>query len=146
MLLEPSKPIPEFNVMAKLLSCKFILLYVGSFLKTGVSFYFCNQIKIIGMTLIGNDLILTSTLIPGFLTNLFVRLCAGFFYKHFGFNVMYYIQIGSNFFCSIILLKYGNFRAGFFGFVIMQRVSSGKFHLNFVDSGFVGLLLRFVSY
>ena len=123
---QPSQPVTEFRVLDKLLSCKFILLYVVSFLKTGVSFYYSNQIKIIGMTLIGDDRVLSLAMIPGFLTNLFVRLSAGFFYKRFGFNVMYYIQISSNFFCSMILLKCGTFRAGFFAFVIMQRVSSGQ--------------------
>ena len=125
---QPSKPIPKFKVLGKLLTCKFILLYVVSFLKTGVSFYYSNHVKIIGMTLIGDDRILTYAMIPGFLTNLFVRLSAGFFYKKFGFNVMYYTQISSNFLCSMILLKYGNLCTGFFAFVIMQRVSSGSLY------------------
>lgn len=118
-------PQEKESIYTHVISMKFALLYFVSIIRTAVSFYYSNMIKAIGMTLMPDDRLITMCLVPGFLMNLFVRMSAGFFYKKFGFNVMYYVQILSNFGCSMVLLLLGKHPYVFFSFVIIQRISSG---------------------
>lgn len=114
------------EIISILLSVKFILTYIVSFSRTGVSFYYSNQMKLLGMNLINDDRFISQCTFLAFVVNLTVRLSVGRLYAWFGFNALYFIQITSNFLCSFILFFWGTHKAGFLCFMLIQRVCSGK--------------------
>lgn len=122
------KEISQKEVWATLFSGKFILIYIVTVLRTGVSFYYSNQMKLLGMNLINDDRFISRMTIFGFIVNLTVRLNVGKLYNYMGFNGLYCVQIVSNFTCSVILFYFGHFKLGYLMFMLIQRISSGRFY------------------
>jgi hypothetical protein len=114
------------EILSILFSLKFLSIYLVTVFRTGVSFYYSNEMKLLGMNLINDDLFISKATILGFVVNLSVRLSIGKIYALLGFNALYFLQIFSNFLCSALLIFFGRQKIGFLMFMLVQRVSSGE--------------------
>lgn len=126
LLLKPKPIDPGPNESSALFSLAFLSVYLLTSAKSFSNFFYGQNFKEIGMSLIKDDSLITNIALFAGLFNFAIRFSMGRLNDIFGIKMLYLINMGIEMLISLVLIFYGDTFLGFSLFTIGYRMSSGK--------------------